>query len=992
MQSPSASASILSLSPLSTGRGGVSPVPAASPSDIAKYSNVKLLPFPGIKKLEEQRNRAKGIALSVSTPDVTLFASDHGEHGVPPSSSTSSATTPVLVLPEGTRARRISHQASDSRLLEKGSPSLSSAPSTSSHVDSFNTRPQSPPHTTGSINLKLPMNREGVKKWLSARLFSQNSPSPSTSALPLVETRQGDSNAKKRPSLSDLLRNGKDSDLAADWEDIGNERLRSPTTPSGTTAFPAKPPPPAQPDTIDVIRTQTPSKAVTANAQADPTTDNEKTPKSKKPNTLIEPGEEPNNAYNHIDSRLALLSPPDPITPATPDPLSSADDFPPQSSESSSATASSKSSHPLRSKGSIVLQRLDEMLGRGPRSPMWAGAIDDPPRKLLLLSPVLQVVNANTVKDRFLFLFSDMLVIAKPILHDHDNILDSTKPNPLDRKFVVKNVVLLRNLHFSGDREEPQAKVANQTALRNPLIRTFVHQFAKDPDRAIATLFERAGVRDDPVALGQLLFRTLELDRACLGDYLSRRTSKLVLKAFVDEFGFAGMPVDKALRVFLLSINVTNNNSAMDYLLDAFASRWYEANAGIVAYDKDLAVRLVRALVQLNEMMHGEITQEAGSTGYPRRNMITSRAFVDAIRRFDPRVLVSDDVLQTAYESIHREGLCQARNPASASSPDINVTIKRPIPLRLTYRVKSEPIVLRIPQADPQFSIQLYGRDLTFEPQILTFAKSSEASFRVTGMSLGPKTMIMCRSGPNALLYTSLPLSSSIVVERAFMRNTFQVAFANAQGVKRRYMFSIDDSVIHHNWRISLKRQIEAASSSTTTLHAFFASSKFHPAAESTAFKVLQEVLLGPELISPKPPASAIDKALQRLTSSRRSSNGNSKRFSAEQRRAGVASHNSRPNGDGTMHTRSKSRSEVYHRFGAGRMEPDASGDEPSDGRQDDDDDDDDDDDALPQQSMRVEGRLWSGRDLELQCRQNSSIALVLAYLQVGAPDHANGG
>jgi len=49
----------------------------------------------------------------------------------------------------------------------------------------------------------------------------------------------------------------------------------------------------------------------------------------------------------------------------------------------------------------------------------------------------------------------------------------------------------------------------------------------------------------------------------------------------------------------------------------------------------------------------------------------------------------------------------------------------------------------------------------------------------------------------------------------------------------------------------------------------------------------------------------------------------------------------------------------------------------------------DDDPHELEQQPWR---RLWSGRDLEMQCQQNSSIALVLAYLQIGAPDHDHGG
>jgi hypothetical protein len=62
-----------------------------------------------------------------------------------------------------------------------------------------------------------------------------------------------------------------------------------------------------------------------------------------------------------------------------------------------------------------------------------------PPRKLLLSSPVLQVVNANTVKDRYLLLFTDMLVIAKPLIEDHALTGEPILPD-LDGHFLVKSV------------------------------------------------------------------------------------------------------------------------------------------------------------------------------------------------------------------------------------------------------------------------------------------------------------------------------------------------------------------------------------------------------------------------------------------------------------------------------------------------------------------------------------------------------------------------
>jgi len=381
-------------------------------------------------------------------------------------------------------------------------------------------------------------------------------------------------------------------------------------------------------------------------------------------------------------------------------------------SRSSSASLSTLSSHPVidatksGSQESSILDLMDEFLSRADSSlpPM---PIEDPTRKLLLSSPVLQVVNSNAVKDQFLFLFNDILVIAKPILHDRDSLMDPSALTVLDRRFIIKNVQL-RNLHVKADRDDNRTQAHMSGSLKHSITRTFVHNFTKDPDHAIATLFEKARSRGDLVGLGQLIFRTLDLDRAKLSNYLSRRTSKLVLKAYIDGFGFSGLRIDHALRVFLQSISVPSKPSLthnpMESILDAFGSRWYEAaNPGAVTYDKDLAVKLTKAIVQLNEVLHGGVGQEPGPTGHPLRNFI-ARDFVGAFRRYDPRGQVSDELLEEIYTSIRNGHLTQAC-AAVHDETDIIVVVKRALPTRLTYRIQSEPIILRIPQPDPDLSI-----------------------------------------------------------------------------------------------------------------------------------------------------------------------------------------------------------------------------------------------------------------------------------------------
>lgn len=195
------------------------------------------------------------------------------------------------------------------------------------------------------------------------------------------------------------------------------------------------------------------------------------------------------------------------------------------------------------------------------------------------------------------------------------------------------------------------------------------------------------------------------------------------------------------------------------------------------------------------------------------------------------------------------------------------------------------------------------------------------------------------------------------------MRNTFNLAFSNHNGVKRRYMFSVDDPLIRHQWTVSLKRQIGAASTSTTANSASLGTSKFHRAAERIAFNVLQDTLIGPD-----------DRPLEQIATSPRSPysprDGQSV-FAKEQRRSAGR------NGVRDSHIRSKSRSQVYHKHGAGRFELDLN----QSGYSSYDSFDGDDNEGVPStpNHERGEGRLWSGHDLEMHCQQNSSIALVLA-------------
>ncbi|KAG9081990.1 hypothetical protein FS749_007245 [Ceratobasidium sp. UAMH 11750] len=153
-------------------------------------------------------------------------------------------------------------------------------------------------------------------------------------------------------------------------------------------------------------------------------------------------------------NRMELAADPFALTPSEITPSPASTHSPSFSATTVSTIASPGNSRPVKNllRASFVMAQVGALLAAGPDA-LKPLRPNDPPRKLLLMSPVLQVVNQNTVKDRYLFLFTDLLVIAKPIIVEEDTARDAHKP-PLDRTLAVRSVIELHKLHLHSIRDE----------------------------------------------------------------------------------------------------------------------------------------------------------------------------------------------------------------------------------------------------------------------------------------------------------------------------------------------------------------------------------------------------------------------------------------------------------------------------------------------------------------------------------------------------------
>ncbi|KAI8340781.1 hypothetical protein BC941DRAFT_450249 [Chlamydoabsidia padenii] len=523
------------------------------------------------------------------------------------------------------------------------------------------------------------------------------------------------------------------------------------------------------------------------------------------------------------------------------------------------------------------------------------------PRTHLLQTPVFEVVNANTIKDRYLFLFNDLLLICKPIMDENIIVGGATvnnnsnggsqgdnrfrfRPNE-NSLFQVKNIVELSKLTLYLSQEDQQQQQNQQhqepclspvpPRKMHPILAFALRKFKSSAESGIAYLLDKQVLTLDPLSIANFLFKTPDLNRQKLGQYLGDRKHGDVYDAFLDCFRLVGLRLDEALRILLTTFRLPAQWEALEYVVEHFAKKWHDANQNVVKFHEDMVVKVVVAMLFLNAEiwydadsdkdvfwyarkqkeksdrqrlarrattvdqyrdLAAKATASASSSGSPPSMAVRSSTIVDhrhqhqrylqhrgsvaieplhyitALREsseqpykptlddfldrwthYDQYALVPREFMEEMYRSILAERLetglenkgADNNNDNGDNCNEDNSQVISVLPYRLPTRlikgVASAPITLSIPNADPGLQIKLRGQDLLIQPNVLDFSTSCTQSFTITGNTLGRTSLMFIKSGINAGNYVSptLPRTKTMVVERHFMRYTFQLAFSH---------------------------------------------------------------------------------------------------------------------------------------------------------------------------------------------------------------------
>ncbi|WFD31073.1 hypothetical protein MSPP1_002104 [Malassezia sp. CBS 17886] len=396
---------------------------------------------------------------------------------------------------------------------------------------------------------------------------------------------------------------------------------------------------------------------------------------------------------------------------------------------------------------------LQNVLALFPRVVRCA-VVQDPPRGVRRVLSVLQAAGGDFVKLRTLFVFDDVLVLAKSSaaptaqesLSDYMVRKLATAPDMQD-VYTVLDVVDLRYAQLSAT----QARPRDERAELHALMLRYLPQLHDDVGATLDTIATDAALGCTDYVRARLLFVCPELDRDTLSHYLY--THRAVLEQYVAQHRFAGISLEAALRMLLLDLRFPAQHTDFAALLATATTHWMRCNRARLpdAFTPAVAMELAFALMELNDALHAESGPVPGVFAHAQPHLSLEQ-FVASFRAHDPQHVVSLRDLGEMYLAMKAHPLdqaCAAGDPAPRSVYVAGRALAEP----LVTGIPSPPIYVSLDRPDADLRICLAGADLFFDPPVLTFAHRASAEFTVCSTARGARDMLFLRTGRHARLY-----------------------------------------------------------------------------------------------------------------------------------------------------------------------------------------------------------------------------------------------
>ncbi|XP_071031805.1 cytohesin-3-like isoform X4 [Oncorhynchus clarkii lewisi] len=191
-----------------------------------------------------------------------------------------------------------------------------------------------------------------------------------------------------------------------------------------------------------------------------------------------------------------------------------------------------------------------------------------------------------------------------------------------------------------------EADEENKNVVRNKRFLSGKKKFNMDPKKGIQYLVDNDLLEWTAEAVAEFLYKEEGLNKTAIGNFLGEREEMHLqtLKAFVELHEFSDLNLVQALRQFLWSFRLPGEAQKIDRMMEAFATRYCDCNAGVFQ-STDTCYILSFAVIMLNTSLHNPNVKD-------KPNL---ERFFSMNRGINNGGDLPNDLLMKLYESIRNE-------------------------------------------------------------------------------------------------------------------------------------------------------------------------------------------------------------------------------------------------------------------------------------------------------------------------------------------------
>uniref|UniRef100_A0A673WHG5 Cytohesin 4a n=1 Tax=Salmo trutta TaxID=8032 RepID=A0A673WHG5_SALTR len=191
-----------------------------------------------------------------------------------------------------------------------------------------------------------------------------------------------------------------------------------------------------------------------------------------------------------------------------------------------------------------------------------------------------------------------------------------------------------------------EADEENKNVVRNKRFLSGKKKFNMDPQKGIQYLVDNDLLEWTAEAVAEFLYKEEGLNKTAIGNFLGEREEMHLqtLKAFVELHEFSDLNLVQALRQFLWSFRLPGEAQKIDRMMEAFATRYCDCNAGVFQ-STDTCYILSFAVIMLNTSLHNPNVKDKP----------TLERFFSMNRGINNGGDLPNNLLMKLYESIRNE-------------------------------------------------------------------------------------------------------------------------------------------------------------------------------------------------------------------------------------------------------------------------------------------------------------------------------------------------